>query len=280
MGDQTPARTRLAVLGSPIEHSRSPVLHAAAYRQLGLDWSYTAFEVTSDQLDGFLRSRDAAWRGLSLTYPLKVDVLPMLDAVDRVARLTYAANTVCFDGGHRRGYNTDVGGIVRTLREGGLADIRHGVLIGAGATAASAIAAMAELGALEVRVYARSPERAAALIELGSALGVVVRTLPIAELERAAAADLVVCAIPGGAELGVAASAELVASAVLLDVAYDPWPTTIANEWFAADGRVVHGLGMLLHQALLQVRVFVTGDPVTALDDESAVLRVMRESLA
>ena len=275
-----PVHARLAVLGSPISHSKSPALHRAAYDRLGLSWQYSAVEMDGARLGEFMGGLDAAWRGLSLTMPLKQDVLPLLDSIDEVAAITGAANTVLFDGGVRRGFNTDVGGIVRALGEHGLDGMRSGVLIGGGATAASALIAMAQLGAAEVTVLVRRAGAASALIELGTRLGLTVDEAPIAELAHIAGADLVVSTVPGGTDFGVAASGALARHAVLLDVAYDPWPSRLAEDWLAVDGTVVHGLAMLLHQALLQVRVFVNGDPLAPLDDEPAVLAVMRESLS
>lgn len=267
------------MLGSPIAHSKSPALHRAAYARLGLDWEYSAIEMEGARLADFLDGRDRSWRGLSLTMPLKQDVLPLLDEVDQLARLTGAANTVLFDDDARRGFNTDVGGIVRTLREAGIGRIERGILIGGGATAASALAAMAQLGAVEVDVLVRRPAAAQHLINLGGVLGVAVRPGAIARLGDAVHADLVVSTVPGGAELGVEATEVLTRRATLLDVAYSPWPTTLAAQWLAGGGHVVHGLGMLLHQALLQVRIFVAGDPSIELPDEHDVLAVMREAL-
>jgi len=270
---------RLAVLGSPIAHSKSPGLHLAAYRLLGLDWEYSAIEMRGDGLAAFIDGLDASWRGLSLTMPLKHDVLPLVDDLDEIAVLAGAANTVLFDEGARRGFNTDVGGIVRTLREAGIAEVRRGVLIGGGATAASALVAMAELGAAHVRLLVRRPGAAADLADLGARLGVVVQEGTIDDLGRIEDAELVVSTVPGGTDLGVAASDALLERAALLDVAYDPWPSPLGAGWLAAGGTVVHGLGMLLHQALLQVRIFVNGDPLAPLPREDAVLAVLRESL-
>jgi shikimate dehydrogenase len=283
MAESTSAEStpvRLAVLGSPIEHSKSPSLHRAAYARLGLDWEYTAIEIDGGALPAFLDSRDASWRGLSLTMPLKQDVLPLLDEVDELALLAGAANTVLFDVAGRRGFNTDVGGIVRALGEHGLDAVRRGILIGGGATAASALIAMAQLGAAEVTVLVRRSGGASALVELGDRLGLTVDEAPMAELASTDGADLVVSTVPGGTDLGVAASDLLARQAVLLDVAYDPWPSRLAQGWLGVEGTVVHGLEMLLHQALLQVRVFVNGDPLAPLDEEPAVLAVMRESLS
>ena len=274
------SRTRLAVLGSPIAHSKSPRLHAAAYELLGAEWSYEAIEVPAGTLADFLASMGPEWRGLSLTMPLKQEVLQHLAETDRLATLAGAANTVrVADDGRLLGFNTDIDGIVRTLAEAGVDHVHQGVLIGSGATAASALVAMAELGAAAVRVHVRDATRAASLLELAPRLGLVLDVRPVGDLANAGRAELAVSTVPGGTELGVVASEDLIASAALLDVAYDPWPTPLAADWLARGGRVVHGLGMLLHQALLQVRIFVSGDPLEPLPDEDRVLDVMRRSL-
>ncbi|KRE23609.1 hypothetical protein ASG80_07940 [Agromyces sp. Soil535] len=269
---------RLAVLGSPIAHSKSPALHRAAYRLLGLDWEYTAIEMHGEGLAAFIEGLDASWRGLSLTMPLKHDVLPLLDDVDEMAVLAGAANTVLFDGGRRRGYNTDVFGIMRALREAGVVSVRRGAVIGGGATAASALVALAELGAAHVRVLVRRPG-ASELAALGRRLGLMVEEARIDDLAHLDDVELVVSTVPGGTDLGVVASEALVGRAALLDVAYDPWPSPLGARWMAAHGTVVHGLEMLLHQALLQVRIFMTGDPFAELPDETSVLDVMRRTL-
>lgn len=272
-------RARLAVLGSPIGHSQSPALHRAAYARLGLDWEYTAVEMDGGHLRGFIDGLDASWRGLSLTMPLKQDVLPMLDDIDEVAGLTGAANTVLFDGTSRRGFNTDVGGIVRTLAESDVRRVARGAIVGAGATALSALVAMSQLGARDVRVLVRRPGASQPISELGRRLGLVIHEAPLAALADIDDADLVISTLPGTAELDVVPNRALVSAAPLLDVAYDPWPTVLGASWFEGGGRVVHGLGMLLHQALLQVRIFVNGDPSTPLDGEAGVLTVMRDAL-
>ncbi|MGI9825281.1 shikimate dehydrogenase [Agromyces sp. Marseille-Q5079] len=276
MSDGTP---RLAVLGKPIAHSKSPDLHRAAYRRLGLDWSYERVEMDGAGVGEFVLSRDASWRGLSLTMPLKYEVVPALDEIDVVARLTGAANTVLFEGGRRLGFNTDVGGIVRSLTEAGLESARTAIIIGGGATAASAVVAVAELGVAHVRLLLRRPDAGESLVELGRSVGVIVEPEHVGALAHAEPVDLVVSTLPGGTDAGVAASAALATEALLLDVAYAPWPTALARQWGDGGGAVIDGRGMLLHQALLQVRVFVGGDPAAVLPDEAAVLDVMRESL-
>ena len=274
------APRRLAVLGSPIAHSKSPALHRAAYDRLGLsDWTYERAEVGEGGLAAFLDGLGPEWRGLSLTMPLKPEALAIADEVERLAERAGAVNTLLLaDDGRRLGFNTDIGGIVRALADSGVLAIRQGVLVGGGATAASALIAMAELGALRVEVCVRHPGRAASVVELGHAMGLVVDVRPLARLAEAEPADLVISTVPGGTDLGIAPSDELVA-APLLDVAYAPWPTALASEWSERGGRVAHGLDMLVHQALLQVRIFVNGDPFAELPDEGAVLDVMRRSV-
>lgn len=280
--------TRLAVLGSPIAHSKSPTIQRAAYRRLGLPWTYEAVDVTGEDLAAFVRDRDESWRGLSLTMPLKRDILPLLSSrhplVDRVG----AANTVLFTAGSGtsrgvRGFNTDVRGSIEALRSVGVSSVDTAVILGAGATAASVLVALSELGARRVVVHARTPQKASDVLALGVHEGVemVVRpwgsTLGGAEDEEGAA--VVVSTVPGGAE-GVPFTPDLPRRAVLFDVAYDPWPTRFAADWGNAGGTVVSGLELLLQQAIGQIRVFVSGDPDEPLPDESDVLDAMREAVA
>ncbi|MDQ1607781.1 MAG: shikimate dehydrogenase [Microbacteriaceae bacterium] len=274
-------RRRLAVLGSPIGHSRSPRLHAAAYRVLGLDWDYDAIEVTSDGLAAFIAQCGPEWRGLSLTMPLKQAVLPLLASADHVATVTGAANTVLFDPDAvgLRGFNTDVAGIVRALAGAGLTSARSVQILGGGATAASALVAAAELGAERVLISARSLGRTVWLEPLAHSLGLRIQIRPIGIADRTLTIpDLVVSTLPGGAPVDVLFTDSTRRRAVLLDVAYEPWPSALATTWSAVSGTVVSGLAMLVHQALLQVRIFVAGDPLEPLPNEDAVLAAMLEA--
>ncbi|WP_167045799.1 shikimate dehydrogenase [Salinibacterium sp. ZJ454] len=270
--------THLAVLGSPIAHSQSPALHAAAYRTLGLDWSYEPIEVTEDTLAAFVTSRDSSWRGLSLTMPLKQQVLPLLDRVDELATLTGAANTLLYTDGGRLGFNTDVFGITEPLRSAGLDSVESGVILGAGATAASALVALSQLGADTVTVAARSPQKAFHLVDLGLRVGVRVDVRELADV-AALDADVVVSTLPNGATVSLDFAERVRQSAVLFDVAYKPWPTGLATAWYQAEGTVVPGIEMLIGQALLQVRIFVQGDASTPLPDEATVHAAMRAAV-
>jgi shikimate dehydrogenase len=151
----TVARRRAAVLGHPVRHSLSPVLHRAAYAELGLDWTYEAVDVDAADLRDFVRSCGPEWVGLSLTMPLKLAVLPLLDEADETVTLVGAANTLVWRAGRRVGANTDVAGLVAALRERGVGGARvvpYASVLGSGATAASALAALAALGVMDVRL--------------------------------------------------------------------------------------------------------------------------------
>lgn len=255
-----------AVLGSPISHSLSPILHRAAYVALGLDWTYEAIEMTTEQLPDFLASRDHTWRGLSLTMPLKESVQPLLSEIDSMALLTGSVNTVYRDDGGWRGANTDVFGIERSLREAGLAAVSSARILGAGATARSALVAMAELGVSSVVICARRIEQASALADLAVTVGLVPR---IADLTpEPVTEDLLVSVLPGDAAAPWA-QVTVPNHAVLLDASYHPWPSALASTWPGT--AVASGKDMLLWQATAQVTL-MTGRP--------APVEAMRAALA
>lgn len=270
--------TRLAVWGDPIAHSRSPRLQAAAARELGLDWDYGRRRVDDHGFVRELNELDADWRGLSLTMPLKHVAARHAATLDDDARLTGAVNTYLLTADGPHGFNTDVGGLARALREAGIHAPKRVRVLGAGATATSAVVSAARAGAASVEVRARRPEAAAALASVGRSLGVEVTARALDD-DRPDAVDATIAALPGGTDLGPLAGVLASASGPLVDVVYGGWPTPLARAW-AAQGIAAHdGLGMLLHQALLQVRVFVGGDPTRALAHEPAVLSAMRVAL-
>ncbi|KOU12202.1 shikimate dehydrogenase [Streptomyces sp. NRRL F-2295] len=245
---------RAAVLGSPIAHSLSPVLHRAAYAALGLEhWSYDRFEVDEAALPGFVDGLDASWAGLSLTMPLKRAVIPLLDEISATAASVEAVNTVVFteDGG-RVGDNTDIPGMIAALRERGVDKVESAAVLGAGATASSALAALAAVCAGPVTAYVRSPERAAEMRGWGERLGVDVVTADWADGAEALGAPLVIATTPAGATDAFTGSVPE-APGILFDVLYEPWPTELAAAWSVRGGAVVGGLDLLVHQALLQV---------------------------
>ncbi|MGW5531235.1 shikimate dehydrogenase [Streptomyces xanthochromogenes] len=257
---------RAAVLGSPIAHSLSPVLHRAAYAELGLDhWSYDRFEVDEAGLSGFFAGLDGSWAGLSLTMPLKRAVIPLLDAVSATAASVEAVNTVVFtDDGRRLGDNTDIPGMIAALEERGVTRVESAAVLGAGATASSAVAALARICTGPVTAYVRSAARAEEMRGWGERLDVDVRTVDWARAAEAFEAPLVVATTPAGTTDALAAAVpERVGT--LFDVLYEPWPTALAAAWSERGGAVVGGLDLLVHQAVLQVEQ-MTGSPTAPLE--------------
>ncbi|MEV5320677.1 shikimate dehydrogenase [Streptomyces sp. NPDC052687] len=245
---------RAAVLGSPIAHSLSPVLHRAAYAELGLtNWTYDRFEVDEQELPGFVEGLGPEWAGLSVTMPLKRAVIPLLDEISPTAASVDAVNTVVFhEDGRRTGDNTDIPGMVAALAEHGIDKVDGAAVLGAGATASSALAALARICTGEIAVYVRSEARAAEMRRWAERLDVQIRIADWADAEQALRAPLVIATTPAGATDTLAAAVPE-RPAALFDVLYDPWPTTLAARWSAYGGAVVSGLDLLVHQAVLQV---------------------------
>ncbi|MDH6432842.1 shikimate dehydrogenase [Streptomyces sp. SAI-144] len=245
---------RAAVLGKPIAHSLSPVLHRAAYEELGLTgWSYDRFELDEAALPGFVEQLGPEWAGLSVTMPLKRAVIPLLDEISETAASVEAVNTVVFtEDGRRLGDNTDIPGMVAALRERGIEQVESAAILGAGATASSALAALARICTGQVVAYVRSEARAAEMRQWGERLDVDVRTADWADAAEALDAPLVIATTPAGATDALA-HAVPERPAALFDVLYDPWPTELAARWSMIGGAVVSGLDLLVHQAVLQV---------------------------
>ncbi|MBO8189158.1 shikimate dehydrogenase [Streptomyces spirodelae] len=256
---------RAAVLGSPVAHSLSPVLHRAAYAELGLDgWTYDRYDVDEQGIAGFLSGLDEPepgarrWAGLSLTMPLKRAVIPLLDEITVTAASVEAVNTVLFsDDGRRTGDNTDIPGMVAALEERGIRSVESATVLGAGATASSALAALARICEGEVTAYVRSEERAREMRGWGERLGVAVRTADWARAAEGLRAPLVISTTPAGATDGLA-QAVPASGGTLFDVLYDPWPTALAGAW---RGAVIGGLDLLVHQAVLQVELMTGRGP-------------------
>lgn len=252
---------RAAVLGKPIAHSRSPQLHLAAYRALGLNWTYERIECTGAQLPGLVDGLGPEWVGLSVTMPGKEAALAYATERTERAVLVGSANTLVRIEGGWRADCTDVDGVLGALRGGGVGALTEAVVLGAGGTARPALLALSELGAKTVTVVARDAGRARSALDLAERLGMTaaVAGFDSAELaERCGRAGAVVSTIPAEA---AALVADAVAGApVVLDAIYNPWPTPLATAVARVGNTVVSGLQMLLNQAYGQVEQF-TGRP-------------------
>ncbi|WP_307861771.1 shikimate dehydrogenase [Nocardioides sp. SYSU D00065] len=263
---------RCGVLGDPVAHSLSPVLHRAAYAELGLDWTYDAHRVPAGGLRDFVDGLGPEWRGLSLTMPLKREALPLVDRLTDRARLAGAVNTLVLHEGERVGDNTDLPGAAAAIRERTSAPLASAAVLGGGATASSAGLALADLGVTSIEVLVRDESRAAETVAALRAhpAGVDVRTGPL-DAPAPVVADIVVSTVPAGAQT-FSLVARCAGVPVVFDVLYDPWPTPLAA---AAGERVlVGGLDLLVHQAALQLHLF-TGRPAPLEAMRSAGLRAL-----
>jgi shikimate dehydrogenase len=258
---------RAAVLGSPISHSLSPVLHRAAYRALGLTaWTYDAIECDEASLPGLLAGCGPDWAGLSLTMPLKRAVLPLLDKADPLVTEVGGANTVIFAAGARHGHNTDVPGMITALAAAGVSGSGPVLILGAGATACSALAALRGLGAADVTVAVRDRARAADLEAAADRLGMPVRLADLGGRLPGGRWHLLISTVPAGAADSYAERilrGDLVPSAVL-DVVYHPWPTRLAAAAERTGAALVLGFELLLHQAARQVELMTARTAPTA----------------
>ena len=252
------ASRKAGVLGSPIAHSRSPQLHLAAYRALGLDdWTYERIECGADELPVVVGGLDPQWVGVSVTMPGKFAALRFADEHTARAGLVGSANTLLRTAGGWRADNTDIDGVAGAL--GPLAG--RALVCGSGGTAPAAVVGLAELGVTGITVVARNPDKAARLVDLGAQIGVATRFCGLDSgglADEVAAADVLVSTVP--ADVAARYAGTFATIPVLLDAIYDPWPTPLAAAVAAAGGRAISGLQMLLHQAFAQVEQF-TGMP-------------------
>ncbi|MEX5270307.1 shikimate dehydrogenase [Kocuria sabuli] len=274
---------RAAVVGHPIGHSRSPDLHRAAYAVLGEDIDYGAHDLVEEQLPAFVDARrgDPAWRGLSVTMPLKSAAAACADERTGLGEAVGVVNTLVFrPDGTLLGHNTDVAGIVGAVRAAGAVPGTPRVaVLGGGGTATAAVAAAGGLGAPAVDVFVRAPARAGRTVEAGCRLGVPVRLRAWDEAPGALPGyDVVVSTLPphGADDLAERAAALAPATTgVLLDAAYDPWPSALARAWTRAGGAVAPGIDMLIFQAVDQIRLFTGRGPGEPLPREQDVIAAL-----
>ena len=275
---EAPYLRRAYVLGHPIAHSLSPALHRAAYAYLGeANLEYDRRDTLPDDLPAIMRgvrnpagTEEAPYiAGLSVTMPLKTAVIQYCDELSETARVTGAVNTVYPRGEKVLGDNTDVIGIVNALLHAGLKpnhERDEPAVIGGGATAISALTALHKLGYRRASVYARSLHKLGSVQEAADRLGVQLEQVSLADLPQNLAErghHPVVSTLPAHAAdewasqlIGLMKGASATHRPVLLDVAYNPWPSVLASAWEANGGTVVSGLEMLLYQAVEQVLLF------------------------
>lgn len=252
--------TQLALLGTPVTGAVSPALHRAAYAALGLPWRYRAIDCPPSRLGEYLAAgRAGAWAGFSLTMPLKRLAVPMLDQVSSLARQTGTVNTVVARAGWLVGENTDVHGMTAALRALDAPVPPMVTILGGGATACTALAAVRSLGATEATAVLRDTGRAAPLAQAAERIGIELRVRPWAEAAQHLAAGLVISTVPPGAADSLAGQWRP-GHGLLLDVCYRPGPTPLARSAREAGRLIAEGAAMLVQQAAQQV-VLQTGCP-------------------
>ena len=271
--------TWAAVIGSPIEHSLSPVIHRAAWAQLGIDgWEYHRLEQDTDSLHGFIAGLGADCAGLSVTMPCKQAVMPLLDVIDPLASAVGAVNTVVPSSGVLAGFNTDVTGIASAVRRAcsmaGCSAPSSALVLGARATASSALAALGELGITSSTVAARRFGGPGSVVAAASRLGVTIEQVLWSDAEAvdraASSADLVISTLPASAADPLVERLRVREGQILLDVVYSPRDTALRRAFESAGGVVAEGTDMLVFQAGAQVQLMTGRSPDTG---------VMREAL-
>jgi shikimate dehydrogenase len=250
--------SRAAVIGSPVAHSLSPVLHGAAYRALGLDWTYERVECDEAGVPALVAGLDASWAGLSVTMPGKRAALAVATSATDRAALVGAANTLVRVPDGWRADCTDVDGVEGALRvAGGFTGGSRGVLLGAGGTATAALVAFAAMGLSDVSLVVRDPARAGEAVACAERVGLRLPVVAWASADFAALAsdsDVLVSTVPTSATEPIADA--LAEAPCLLDVIYHPWPTPLGLAVLSRGRTMATGLDMLLHQAFGQVEQF------------------------
>jgi len=266
---------RAAVLGSPISHSLSPVLHRCAYEILGIAATYEAIEIQENQLADFVAKMDSSWLGVSLTMPLKEEVLKVADEVDPLALRIQSANTLYRVGEKWRATSTDVNGFSYALAAKSSGSFTSVVILGAGATARCAAAAFDGKGR-KITVLLRSDYRKAQMQPCVSE-----GELHFAQWNDRTAlldADLIVNTTPAGVGDEVALLLDHKPDAIFFEALYNPWPTRLLQSWRATQSRGIDGLDLLVHQAIDQITLQTAGVRKMDLPERSTFAAALRSA--
>lgn len=270
---------KAAVIGHPIAHSKSPALHRAAYELLGANISYQLVDLAPGKLAEFVNRvrAEGDWAGVSVTMPHKAAMLALVDEIDQNVRSLGVLNTVVVDqpSGKLRAMNTDVAGIVHALAQAGLSQLHRGSVLGGGGTALATLAALKQIGALAATVYLRDKIKSTELNAFAASAGLILAVRSFDELvDGFEPAELLISTLPPKAADSLVPLL-VDAAPMLLDVAYDPWPSSLAQAFTQRGGVVVSGLEMLMYQAVQQVAAFTRQDLRGRVD----VINVMCDSI-
>jgi len=263
----------VGLIGWPVEHSRSPAMHNAAFEALGLDWRYTLLPTPLDQLEavvGRIRSGDLS--GANVTIPHKQAVMAFLDEIDPAAQAVGAVNTIVPRDGRLIGFNTDTVGFKRSLLETGVV-IKHQpcAVLGAGGSARAVVYVLRELGA-HITIYARDVAKASVLSSEARALSEVAHIDP--------ATRLIVNTTPVGLSPHVDASpwpaeVALPAQALVFDLLNNPPRTRLMQQAEKQGLRAVNGWGMLVYQGAAAFKLWTGVEPPV-----EVMMTALRESMS
>lgn len=282
------------VVGYPVSHSLSPVIHNAGYQTLGLsNWHYTYYEIPEDSFLEFITALPEQVYGLSVTMPHKINAFTLADRHSEWAKLSRVANTLIREGDGWFADNTDIYGITEALTKPikdsfgfseelskSMTTGLNGAVIGSGATAKSAVLAFRELGIRQIQIYARNYETARNLAGFGQDLDLDIFVKPLAEWDLGNAEIHVVTLPPGHGvipkdkklrELLTTATVTSKKPRILLDIVYKNWPTEVAKIAKESGVLVVNGLEMLIYQAAKQFEL-MTDKPAPVAEMFKAVV--------
>jgi shikimate dehydrogenase len=264
---------RFAVVGDPISHSLSPIIHSAAYEHLNLDWDYTKYRVVKDDLRNFLSGQGSGLSGVSVTMPLKSEAAELSDSKDEIVALLGVANTLVSSGSSWKSFNTDVFGIQKSLANAWAEGVYKVAILGAGATAQSALYAV-RLSApnATVSVYVRNVGNTKQIVALAEKLNIQLNIKGLAEYSHDQ--DLTVSTVPAEALVDLPL---LKQTGWLLNVIYSSFNDAFSGCFDA--GRVVSGEQMLIWQAIAQIRLFLNGDAANPIVDEPSLYVKMLAAL-
>lgn len=244
-----------AVIGKPIAHSLSPLIHNTAFKQDKLNWNYHAIEVSKEQLKNCISEvRSQKIRGLSVTMPLKEIIIPHLDGLTETASKLNAVNCVFWDGDNLLGDNTDGEGFVRALKSeiNDSLDGKSFAIIGSGGAARSVINSLSEMEVGEIVITNRNESRAEYAALLGGP------NAKVGSLKDLSSCDFIVNSTPLGMsgtdseELLPIPIDHLSPNQIVIDLVYNPIQTAFLREAEKLGLRTISGVGMLIHQALIQ----------------------------
>ncbi len=242
-----------AVIGDPIDHSMSPSIHNAAFRELNLEASYIAYRIPRGELEEGIESlKKISISGFNVTIPHKVEVMRYLDRTDESCSIIGAANTVTNDGGTLKGYNTDMDGFLDPIKRRGLGIRGEDVLlVGAGGAARAIVTGFAREHAARITIVNRTLQKARELARFSERIGLEAEAAAIGDVPDMSGCRFVVNATPVGmgGEPAPISAGQIPQDSVVYDIVYAPVNTDLIKKARGRGAAIIYGYEMLLGQA-------------------------------